>query len=126
MDKLKENIKKSINFILLDAVILTIVSIIIYIYTKGQLEVYQILVVLYILKLMENIVNILLITIKKNKMILLGISLIIFSFIMFYQVLNVHNKKELFLKNILVSAIAPTIVVMIPIVGIYIIIKYWQ
>ena len=66
------------------------------------------------------------ITIKKNKMILLGISLIIFSFIMFYQVLNVHNKKELFLKNILGSAIAPTIVVMIPIVGIYIIIKYWQ
>lgn len=59
-------------------------------------------------------------------MILLGISLIIFSFFMFYQVLNVHNKKELFLKNILGSAIAPTIVVMIPIVGIYIIIKYWQ
>ena len=65
-------------------------------------------------------------TIKKNKMILLGISLIIFSFFMFYQILNVHNKKELFLKNILVSAIAPTIVFMIPIVGIYIIIKYWQ
>ena len=42
------------------------------------------------------------------------------------KVLNVHNKKELFLKNILGSAIAPTIVVMIPIVGIYIIIKYWQ
>ena len=59
-------------------------------------------------------------------MILLGISLIIFSLFMFYQVLNVHNKRELFLKNILGSAIAPTIVVMIPIVGIYIIIKYWQ
>lgn len=42
------------------------------------------------------------------------------------KVLNVHNKKELFLKNILVSAIAPTIVFTIPIVGIYIIIKYWQ
>lgn len=59
-------------------------------------------------------------------MILLGISIIIFSFFMFYQVLNVHNKEELFLKNILGSAIAPTIVFMIPIVGIYIIIKYWQ
>ena len=59
-------------------------------------------------------------------MILLGISIIIFSFFMFYQVLNVHNKRELFLKNILGSAIAPTIVVIIPIVGIYIIIKYWQ
>ena len=45
---------------------------------------------------------------------------------MFYQVLNVHNKKELYLINILGSAIAPTIVVMIPIVGIYIIIKYWK
>ena len=65
MDKLKENIKKSINYILLDAVILTIVSIIIYIYTKGQLEVYQILVVLYILKLMENIVHIILLLIKQ-------------------------------------------------------------
>ena len=65
MDKLKENIKKSINFILLDAVILTIVSIIIYIYTKGQLEVYQILVVLYILKLMENIVHIMLLLFKQ-------------------------------------------------------------
>ena len=65
MDKLKENIKKSINFILLDAVILTIVSIIIYIYTKGQLEVYQILVVLYILKLMENIIHIMLLLIKQ-------------------------------------------------------------
>lgn len=65
MDKLKENIKKSINEFLLDAVILTIVSIIIYIYTKGQLEVYQILVVLYILKLMENIVHIILLLIKQ-------------------------------------------------------------
>lgn len=65
MDKLKENIKKSINEFLLDAVILTIVSIIIYIYTKGQLEVYQILVVLYILKLMENIVHIMLLLIKQ-------------------------------------------------------------
>lgn len=65
MDKLNENIKKSINYILLDAVILTIVSIIIYIYTKGQLEVYQILVVLYILKLMENIVHIMLLLIKQ-------------------------------------------------------------
>ena len=65
MDKLKENIKKSINEFLLDAVILTIVSIIIYIYTKGQLEVYQILVVLYILKLMENIVHIMLLLFKQ-------------------------------------------------------------
>lgn len=65
MDKLKENIKKSINEFLLDAVILTIVSIIIYIYTKGQLEVYQILVVLYILKLMENIIHIMLLLIKQ-------------------------------------------------------------
>lgn len=65
MDKLKENIKKSINDILLDAVILTIVSIIIYIYIKGQLEVYQILAVLYILKLMENIIHIMLLLIKQ-------------------------------------------------------------
>lgn len=65
MDKLKENIKKSINEFLLDAVILTIVSIIIYIYTKGQLEVYQILAVLYILKLMENIIHIMLLLIKQ-------------------------------------------------------------
>ena len=49
----------------IQAVILTIVSIIIYIYTKGQLEVYQILVVLYILKLMENIVHIILLLIKQ-------------------------------------------------------------
>lgn len=66
MDKLKENIKKSINDILLDAVILTIVSIIIYIYIKGQLEVYQILAVLYILKLMENIIHIMLLLIKQS------------------------------------------------------------
>ena len=65
MDKLKGNIKKSINDILLDAVILTIVSIIIYIYIKGQLEVYQILAVLYILKLMENIIHIMLLLIKQ-------------------------------------------------------------
>lgn len=65
MDKLKENIKKSINDILLDAVILTIVSIIIYIYAKGQLKFYQILAVLYILKLMENIVHIMLLLISK-------------------------------------------------------------
>ncbi len=65
MDKLKENIKKSINDILLDAVILTIVSIIIYIYIKGQLEMYQILAVLYILKLMENIVHIMFLLIKQ-------------------------------------------------------------
>ena len=66
MDKLKENIKKSINDILLDAVILTIVSIIIYIYIKGQLEMYQILAVLYILKLMENIVHIMFLLIKQS------------------------------------------------------------
>ena len=65
MDKLNENIKKSINYILLDAVILTIVSIIIYIYIKGQLEMYQILAVLYILKLMENIVHIMFLLIKQ-------------------------------------------------------------